>query len=116
MSSLFERKKIVPRYKIIAYIMVLLGVAIIAKATYIATAKRDYWTKVADRFKRDSVDVKPVRGNILSCNGELLASSLPEFKLFMPKNSRETSRKVVSTRVSTGRYGNVVSATTHIWR
>ena len=63
--------------------MVLLGVAIIAKATYIATAKRDYWTKVADRFKRDSVDVKPVRGNILSCNGELLASSLPEFKLFI---------------------------------
>ena len=39
--------------------------------------------KVADRLKRDSVDVKPVRGNILSCDGRLMASSLPEFKLYM---------------------------------
>ncbi|MCI6160359.1 MAG: penicillin-binding protein [Prevotellaceae bacterium] len=83
MSSLFDRKKIVPRYKIIAYVMVLVGVSVVAKATYTATVKRDFWMKVADRLKRDSVDVKPVRGNILSCDGRLMASSLPEYKLFM---------------------------------
>jgi len=38
---------------------------------------------VADRLKRDSVDVKPVRGNILSSDGQLMASSIPEFKLYM---------------------------------
>jgi len=47
------------------------------------TAKRDYWMKVAERQKRDSVTVKPNRGNILSCTGQLLASSLPEFKIYM---------------------------------
>ena len=83
MGSLFDRKKIVPRYKIIGYVMVLLGLMIVGKALYTATVKRDYWMKVADRLKRDSVDVKPVRGNILSCDGRLMASSLPEYKLYM---------------------------------
>ena len=83
MGSLFDRKKIIPRYKIIGYLMVLLGIMIVAKALYTATVKRDYWMKVADRLKRDSVDVKPVRGNILSCDGRLMASSLPEYKLYM---------------------------------
>lgn len=83
MKSQFDRKKIVPRYKVIAYVMLVLGLMVVSKAVYTATVKRDYWMQVADRFKRDSVDVKPVRGNILSCNGELMASSLPEFKMFM---------------------------------
>ena len=30
-------------------------------------AKHDYWMKVAERQKKDSVTVKPNRGNILSC-------------------------------------------------
>ena len=47
------------------------------------TAKRDYWLKVANRVKKDSVEVIPTRGNILSCDGQLLASSLPEFKVYM---------------------------------
>ena len=39
--------------------------------------------QVADRVKNDSVKVKPARGNILSCKGQFLASSLPEFKVYM---------------------------------
>ena len=83
MGSLFDRKKIIPRYKGIGYLMVLLGLLIVGKSLYTATVKRDYWMKVANRLKRDSVDVKPVRGNILSCDGQLMASSLPEYKMFM---------------------------------
>lgn len=92
MKSPFDRKKIIPRYKIIGYATVLLGIAIVAKASYIATVKRDYWTKVADRLKRDSVEVKPVRGNILSCDGQLMASSLPEFRLFVDFKAMHESK------------------------
>lgn len=83
MSNKFDRKKIIPRYKIIAYVMVVIGIIIIGKAMCIATVERDYWLKVASRLKKDSVDMKPVRGNILSCDGRLMASSLPEYRLFM---------------------------------
>ena len=48
MSSLFDRRKIIPRYKIIGYVMVVLGLLIVGKALFIATVKRDYWMQVAD--------------------------------------------------------------------
>lgn len=79
----FDYKKIMPRYSALAIMMTLVALAVVGKTVYIMTAKRDYWTKVANRVKRDSVDIKPMRGNILSCNGELMASSLPEFKVYI---------------------------------
>ncbi len=72
-----------PRYSAIAILMTLLATAVVGKTLYIMTAERDYWMKVAERVKRDSVSVKPNRGNILSCDGQLMASSLPEFKMYI---------------------------------
>ena len=72
-----------PRYFAIAVVFTLVGFAIVGKAMYIMTAKKDYWTQVASRLKRDSVSVKPTRGNILSCDGQLMASSIPEYKIFL---------------------------------
>lgn len=92
MSNQFDRKKIIPRYKMVAYAMLLFGVVIVVKAAYIATVKRDYWMQVASRLKKDSVDVKPVRGNILSCDGRLMASSLPEFKLYVDFKAMHDSK------------------------
>ena len=72
-----------PRYFAIAVVLTLIGFAIVGKAMYIMTLKKDYWTQVANRLKRDSVSVKPNRGNILSCDGQLMASSIPEYRVFM---------------------------------
>ena len=83
MSSKFDHKKVMPRYSAIAIIMTIFAIAVVGKALYIMTAKHDYWMKVAERQKKDSVTVKPNRGNILRCPGQLKASSLPEFKVFM---------------------------------
>ena len=81
--SKFDNNKVMPRYMAIALMLTFLGFAIIGKAFYIMTAKKQYWTEVAGRLKRDSVVVKPNRGNILSSNGQLMASSIPEYKIFM---------------------------------
>ena len=81
--SKFSNEKVMPRYMAIAVILTLVGIAVIGKALYIMTAKKQYWTAVADRLKRDSVSVKPNRGNILSCDGQLMATSIPEYKVFM---------------------------------
>ncbi len=81
--SKFDNKKIMPRYTFIAIVMTFVGLAVIGKTVYTMTINRDYWMKVASRQKKDSVSVKPVRGNILSCDGQLMASSLPEFKVYM---------------------------------
>ena len=81
--SKFKSDKVMPRYFAIAVVLTLIGFAVVGKAMYIMTAKKEYWTKVADRLKRDSVSVKPSRGNILSCDGQLMASSIPEYKVYM---------------------------------
>ncbi len=81
--SKFDNDKVMPRYMAIAVVLTLIGFAVIGKALYIMTAKKQYWTEVADRLKRDSVSVKPNRGNILSCDGQLMATSIPEYKVFM---------------------------------
>ena len=60
--SKFNNKKILPRYKIIAYFIVLVSLAVLAKAAYIGTVKRDYWMAVADRLKKDSVERRTVDG------------------------------------------------------
>ena len=81
--SKFDSNKIMPRYSAIALVMTMIAFAVVVKAGYIMTVKRSYWEQVADRVKKDSVSVTPKRGNILSCDGELMASSLPEFMVFM---------------------------------
>ena len=81
--SKFDPRKIMPRYSAFAILMALVAAAVVVRMLYLMTAKRDYWIHVADRVKKDSVSVKPNRGNILSCDGQLMASSLPEYKMFM---------------------------------
>ena len=81
--SKFNSDKVMPRYFAIAVAFTLIGVAIIGKAGYIMTAEKQYWSEVVARLVRDSLSVKPTRGNILSCDGQLMASSIPEFRIFM---------------------------------
>ena len=80
--SKFESKKVMPRYLAIAVVLSLVGVAVIVKAGVIMTAQKDYWEKVSMRQKRDSIPLPAARGNILSCDGQLMASSIPEYKIF----------------------------------
>ena len=81
--SKFDSKKVMPRYSFLAIIMTLIATAVLGRTLYIMTAKRDFWMKVADRVKVDSVVTPPVRGNILSCDGQLMASSLQQYKMFV---------------------------------
>lgn len=71
------------RFSFIILIMVLVGIAIICKAGVIMFAERQYWKDVADRFVKENVTVRPTRGNIISSDGQLMASSLPEYKIYM---------------------------------
>lgn len=76
-------KKILNRYTLIILVMVLLGIAIVFKAAVIMFFERDYWEAVAKRLERENVVTPPIRGNILSADGKLMASSLPEYRIYM---------------------------------
>ena len=71
------------RYTFIVFLMALVAIAVIAKTAFVMFAERQYWKDVADRFVRENVTVPPTRGNIISADGKLMASSLPEYKIYM---------------------------------
>lgn len=81
MSSSFDKKKIITRYRIIAYAAVLLGMLIVGRVVYIGTVKHDYWMKVAAQKKVKNRPILPERGNILSSDGRLLSGNLPEYEV-----------------------------------
>lgn len=81
--SKFDSKKVMPRYSFLAILMTLVAITVVGKTLYIMTAKRAFWEEVADRVKVDSLKTQPIRGNILSCDGQLMASSLPQYNIFM---------------------------------
>ena len=71
------------RFFLIVVLFATVGVCIVVKAAIIMFKERGYWNEVADRFVKENVLVDPNRGNILSTDGKLLASSLPEYTLYM---------------------------------
>ena len=78
-----NKRNIMTRYFFVVLVMSLIGIAIIVKGALIMFAERQYWQDVADRFVKENVTVKPNRGNILSADGKLMASSLPEYRIYM---------------------------------
>ena len=99
--SKFNNSKVMPRYFAIAVVLTLVGIAILVKTLYIMTAEKEYWAIVQAQLKHDSIPVKPNRGNILSCDGQLMASSIPEYKVyidFQPGKQRNVPMDTASAR------------------
>lgn len=78
-----NKRSIMTRFFLIVVLFATVGVCIVLKAAIIMFKERVYWNEVADRFVKENVLVDPNRGNILSTDGKLLASSLPEYSLYM---------------------------------
>ena len=78
-----DNNNILSRYVFISVIFTVFVLLILGKALYTMTAKRDYWEKVAEKKTLKNQSIQQRRGNILSSEGVLLASSLPEYGVFM---------------------------------
>ena len=78
-----QDKKIISRYFSVIIIMVAVSVAILVKALYTMVLERSYWVAVRDRSIVSGIEIPARRGNILGDDGQLLASSVPQYTLFM---------------------------------
>ena len=78
-----EQRNTVWRFAMI-FIVILLGfIAVLGKIIYVQTVERDAWLKVAEKQVPTHKPIKATRGNILDCNGYLLASSMPQYYIYM---------------------------------
>lgn len=89
-------KKIISRYFTIIILMGVVGIIILLKAMSVMVFERNYWKEVASRSIVDSVAITPRRGNILSDDGLLMASSVPQYTLFMDfmVSDRDEARRI----------------------
>ncbi len=78
-----DQKNIILRYSIIVFLITIVAIAVISKAAVIMFAERQYWEDVAKRYVKENDTIPPTRGNIISADGKLMASSLPEYKIYM---------------------------------
>lgn len=78
-----EQRNTVWRFAIIFIVIALGFVAVLGKIIYIQAVEREQWLKVAEKQVPTNRPIQATRGNILDCNGRLLASSMPQYYIYM---------------------------------
>ena len=78
-----EQKNIILRFAVIFLLIAAGFIAVVIKIFYIQVVEKDDWLKIAERQEPVLRPVPATRGNILDCNGALLASSMPQYMLYM---------------------------------
>ncbi|MCQ2266727.1 MAG: PASTA domain-containing protein [Bacteroidaceae bacterium] len=78
-----NRIKVMQRYGMVIAAACLAGVVIMARICQLTFVESSYWAKVSQRFVRENVEIPAQRGNILACDGEVLATSLPQYRMYM---------------------------------
>ncbi|MCM1311717.1 MAG: transpeptidase family protein [Bacteroides sp.] len=79
----FDKKYISGRFIGVVIVALILCVAIVWRALYTMTVERERWQKIASFYESENKTLKSARGNILSADGQLMASSLPDYKVYL---------------------------------
>ncbi len=85
----FQKKKTMPRYVIITAVFALVALSAVAKAIYTMTVDREHWMEMKSLLVREGRTLAPKRGMILAADGQVLAASLPEYKIYLDFKSVE---------------------------
>ncbi|MDR0698776.1 MAG: PASTA domain-containing protein [Tannerella sp.] len=71
------------RYTIITVLLGLVAIAILFSAFKIGVKEKREWLKVADKLKKPNLLVNPTRGNIYSDDDRIMATSAPQYYMYM---------------------------------
>ena len=88
-----KKNKAPRRYIVIFFLMCLAGLYILGKALYtMLPPESDYWKEVARNSKTSQIDAN--RGNILSCDHQVLSGTVPKYSLFLDFAVRDPDPKI----------------------
>lgn len=72
------------RFRVLFILMCGIGVYILSCALRtMLPPEREYWLEVSKQFTRKNIELPANRGNLLACDGQLLAGSVPEYRLYL---------------------------------
>jgi cell division protein FtsI (penicillin-binding protein 3) len=79
----FEKEKINVRLALILGFFFVVCIIIFGKLLKTMTIDSERWKDISEQYVKDSVVIKPARGNVLSADGQLMSTSLPDHKVFL---------------------------------
>ena len=94
----FRQNAILRFNLLVIFFFTLAGVFIVGKAAIIMFVERNDWNKIKEKNIKHDVPIEQRRGNFLADNGELLVSSLPQyrlrfdFKYYNPNDKKDESK------------------------
>ena len=86
-----EKKRVSRKYLSLFLLMAVWGIFIIVKMAMVMFAERQYWNEVSRNLTPVNRTIDARRGNILSDEGLLLASSMKQYRVFLDFRSAEKS-------------------------
>ena len=98
-----EQRKTVWRFAII-FIFISLGfIAVMGKIIYVQTFEKDRWIEaVAHKQEPIHKTIPATRGNILDCNGQLLATSMPQYYIYGYARGRASDKQEQASKSALG--------------
>jgi cell division protein FtsI (penicillin-binding protein 3) len=88
-----KKSSILNKYFFVVIILVLCGVSIIVKASLVMFVEKDYWMEGKKMYTKENVTIPANRGKIFSSDNKLLASSLPQYRIYMDYKSNHKIKK-----------------------
>ena len=82
-SRKLEKKRVSRKYLSLFLLMLVWGALIIAKMLFVMFGERQYWNDVERNMTPVNRVIEARRGNILSDDGLLLASSMKQYRIFL---------------------------------
>ena len=84
-----EKRRVSRKYLSLFLLMLVWGALIIIKMAMVMFGERQYWNEVARSMTPVNRVIEPRRGNILSDDGLLLASSMKQYRVFLDFRTSE---------------------------
>ncbi|MDR1120311.1 MAG: transpeptidase family protein [Dysgonamonadaceae bacterium] len=70
-------------YFLISLFIVMIVIAILVKMFHISLVEGAQWREEGDKVVKSNITISPMRGNIYSCNGELMATTEYEYRIYI---------------------------------
>jgi len=78
----FPSKQVMTRYVVVTIVLGLVCLCVLARVFYIITVDYDYWMDVRkEKYNKQDWPLPATRGNILAADGQLLAGTLPQYRM-----------------------------------
>lgn len=103
------------RYCVVLALFVFASLIILVKTAYIMFVQHDYWMAVSTKFESRFKPLAATRGNILSADGQVLATSLPEYRIYIdpmswePDSARRVKDQIVRDSILTTKMDSMLT-------